>query len=161
VSLDRNIIIHDLFSNKQYFHETLPESIDCCVINPTYDTVYCGSASGKIYIVDLSMNSYTISTLHTKNQLTNNISTSNNSYIHNNTLIGHDKSISSLAISSDNYTLVSASHDGSIKIWNTVSRQCIHEIIPFNKNPLSNIKVISYIIILLYYINYCLFVACL
>lgn len=142
VSLDRNIIIHDLFSNKQYFYETLPESIECCVVNPTYDSVFCGTSSGKIYIVDLSVNSYMLSNAHTKSQhsLKNEISA--NKSISENALIGHDKSVSSLAISSDAYTLVSASHDGSVKVWNIISRQCIQEIIPFNKNPLSNVKVL-------------------
>lgn len=52
--------------------------------------------------------------------------------------LGHDKPITSLSHSRDNVTLVSASQDGHVRIWNTISRQCMLVVDPFSLSPINN-----------------------
>lgn len=124
------------------------------------DVVYLGSASGRIYILDLSITAVALSAAHAKvihadtglstsllagDGDNNSGGNSRNSHTlqegNYSILIGHDKAVTSLALAKDNFTLVSVSMDGTTKIWNTISRQCLKELNPFNKSPLSNVMV--------------------
>jgi WD40 repeat protein len=140
VSTDRCLVVHELFSNRQSLKHVYPESLTCCCVNPTFDTTYSGSLSGKIYITTLSAASASLSSAHWKR------ANESSAYgLDDNqdlgALSGHTKVVSSLAHSRDNLTLVSASLDGDLRVWNTVSRQCVNILSPFNRNPLSNVKV--------------------
>ena len=55
--------------------------------------------------------------------------------------LGHSKAITGLAVSQDNSTLVSSSSDGSLRVWNVWTRQCLRESKPLNKAAISNMLV--------------------
>ena len=159
-SADRTITIHEVFSNRQVTRVAFPEAITACTSNHTFDILYVGSSSGQVYILDLSATAVSLTAAHSNIVNTSTGVTSshagnvngekNSRYSHSlqegnySILIGHDKAVTSLSLAQDNYTLVTASLDGTVKIWNTISRQCIKDIDPFSKSPLSNIMVCMY-----------------
>ena len=55
--------------------------------------------------------------------------------------IGHSKAVTGLAMSQDNSTLVSSSCDGSLRVWNVWTRQCLRESKPLHKAAISNMLV--------------------
>lgn len=161
VSADRTLAIQEVFSNRQVAKIAFPEALTSCASNYTLDVVYVGAASGRIYILDLSVTAVALSAAHSKvihadtgasssllsSSLPSNSSSSSSRNTHTlqegnySILIGHDKAVTSLTLARDNFTLVSVSMDGTTKIWNTISRQCLKELNPFNKSPLSNVMV--------------------
>lgn len=165
VSADRTITIQEIYSNRQVAKIAFPEALTSCTSNHTMDVVYLGSASGRIYIMDLSVTAVALSAAHAKvihadtgvssslnstsftgDGSSGGGSTSKNTHTlqegNYSILIGHDKAVTSLVLARDNYTLVSVSMDGTVKIWNTISRQCLKEINPYNKAPLSNVMLL-------------------
>lgn len=72
-------------------------------------------------------------------------SNSNNSGDNNNiivrTLRGHSRAVTSLCVSRDNSSLVSVSEDGALRVWDLWNGQCIREVSPLNKCPLTNAMV--------------------
>jgi WD40 repeat protein len=57
-------------------------------------------------------------------------------------LTGHTRAVSTLSCSIDNNTLISSSQDGSLRVWDIDSRQCLREVKPLNKTSLSNSLVV-------------------
>ena len=68
-------------------------------------------------------------------------------------LEGHTSAVTALAMSIDNTTLVSASSDCSVRIWDTITRQCLRESKPFHKSPLSNVSHLVRLFCLLLYVS--------
>ncbi len=56
-------------------------------------------------------------------------------------LEGHTKTVSSLSFSMDNSTLISASEDGTLRMWDVWTRQCIRECKPLSKFSITNCMV--------------------
>ena len=73
--------------------------------------------------------------------------TSNGSTTHSslpkgvNIMTGHTRSVTSLACSRDNIRLVSVAEDGSLRVWDMWTKQCLREIKPLNKTALTNVMV--------------------
>jgi len=158
------LLILDLFIVviRQIAKIAFPEALTACASNLTMDVVFLGAASGRIYILDLSITAVALSAAHAKvihadTGLSSSLLVSgdgsgsgsggNSRNTHTlqegnySILLGHDKAVTSLALAKDNFALVSVSMDGTTKIWNTISRQCLKELNPFNKSPLSNVMV--------------------
>lgn len=56
-------------------------------------------------------------------------------------LEGHSKAVTSVNFSRDNSSLVSASADGTVRVWNVWTRQCLREYAPLNKHGITNAMV--------------------
>lgn len=161
MSVDRSLVVHDMFTNRQCALIALPEALTCCASNTTFDFAYAGSSSGRIYIVTLSPSGAALATAHARrlhNQSEDRrlgsdtsrqqaFSSFGRGHVYDaDILLGHGKPVVGLAHSGDNVTLVSVSVDGDMRMWNTVTRQCTKIISPFSKNPISNVLVsIQYI----------------
>jgi WD40 repeat protein len=152
-SLDRSVAIYDLHSNRLLSSKSFPESLTCCAVNPSFDLAYVGSMSGAIYslaishaAVALSEANWKLSVAESRGQQHCQSSfqgTAQRSPHSLSLLIGHDKPVTSLSHSRDNVTPVSASQDGHLRIWNTVSRQCVLVVDPFSLSPINNAFVSS------------------
>jgi WD40 repeat protein len=55
-----------------------------------------------------------------------------------NTFIGHTRKVTTLAVSSDNCTLISGAEDGEVRWWDLWTGQCIRESKPMNKCAITN-----------------------
>jgi WD40 repeat protein len=156
VSVDRSLVVHDMFTNRQCALMALPEALTCCASNPTFDFAYAGSSSGRIYIVTLSPFGTALAAAHAKrlhnqseerrlgadvSQQAFSASFGRGRLYDADILLGHGKPVVGMAHSADNVTLVSVSADGDMRLWNTVTRQCTKIISPFSKNPISNVMV--------------------
>jgi WD40 repeat protein len=75
------------------------------------------------------------------NKIDNNNNNSNNNNIIVRTLRGHSRGVTSLSVSRDNSSLVSVSEDGALRVWDLWNGQCIREVSPLNKCPLTNAMV--------------------
>ena len=53
-------------------------------------------------------------------------------------LEGHTRGVTALACSLDNASVVSASEDGSVRVWDMWTRQCLREVQPLNKTAITN-----------------------
>jgi WD40 repeat protein len=56
-------------------------------------------------------------------------------------LEGHSKAVTSVNFSRDNSSLISASADGTVRVWNVWTRQCLREYAPLNKHGITNAMV--------------------
>jgi WD40 repeat protein len=65
---------------------------------------------------------------------------------------GHTKTVTSLSCSADNCFMVSVSDDGSMRVWDIWTRQCVREVKPMNKTAISNSLVRNYILLYCDYI---------
>ena len=74
--------------------------------------------------------------------------------------IGHSKAVTGLAMSQDNSTLVSSSCDGSLRVWNVWTRQCLRESKPLHKAAISNMLVrmgvCMYVWVCIIYVHVCM-----
>lgn len=57
------------------------------------------------------------------------------------TLEGHTRTVTALCVSADNCTLVSVSEDGSLRLWDIWTGQCLKEVKPLHKAAITNAKV--------------------
>ena len=163
VSTDRSVVVHDLYANRQASIIALPEALTCVTSNPTFDFAYVGSGSGRIYIVTQSPSGTALTSAHAKSMHTQSedsrMGGTENSFagqfgrgqLYNaDILLGHSKPVCGLAHSGDNVTLVSVAADGDMRLWNTVTRQCLKILSPFNRSPISNVMVGHYYMYLYY-----------
>jgi pre-rRNA-processing protein IPI3 len=142
-SLDRNVIIHDLYMNKQIHRIAMPQSCESLICNTSADYIFVGSSNGTIFVIDLSNTSAAKHAPHASimtttgriGETTTISSSTTTSYDNNNTtpiksyLEGHSKAVVSLSISADDKHLISGSDDGSARVWDIGSFQCLHEIV--------------------------------
>ena len=148
-SLDMKILIYDVYADTICLKAAFSSSLESVICNCTEDTIFAGASNGKILIVDLTERAIALTAAHSQivslgTDGVGAISASMSSlekkkgYM---SLEGHTRAVTALAVSIDNTTLVSASLDCSIRVWDTITRQCLRESKPFNKSPLSNVSV--------------------
>jgi pre-rRNA-processing protein IPI3 len=145
-SLDRSVVIHDIYSNSIVLKISLPHSLESICVSHMEDYLIAGSSSGHIFAIDLSVNAIAMSAA--KSMIIS--STSSLPYKPANetksmtVLEGHSKAVTSLVMSADDLSLVSSSLDGSIRIWNIWTRQCVKELKPFPGGaPVTNLLLIA------------------
>ena len=128
-----------VYSAKQCFNYTFPNSIEAVTANSNMDFIFGGSSSGVIYRLNFSTFS------HSYNQqakLGLMLDTNKNGDSHNiKSMIGHTSNITCLQCSIEN-NLISSSLDGSIRIWNIISGQCLKEMKPFQKKAITDFTLI-------------------
>jgi pre-rRNA-processing protein IPI3 len=149
-STDRCLVMYDVHADKQVWKTALSEALESITLNPNEDFVFAGSTGGAIYMLPLSPTASAVgptqgSTGNKKDPFAriqkgnSEKTTVNKSNV--TALEGHTKTVTSLAFSLDNSTLVSVSEDGSLRCWDVWTQQCLREVKPLGKNPLSNAKV--------------------
>eukprot|EP01038_Epipyxis_sp_PR26KG_P009121 gene9121-12302_t len=147
-SYDKTVVMYDIYTGKQCLRLSFPQPLESIVCNPTEDMLCVGSVNGSIYIVDLSITAISITASSSKIVLSSGSSILN--HVQDRSLLppgtielsGHSKCVTSLSFSSDNVTLVSGSEDGTVKMWNIWTRQCLKECRPMNKFGITNIMII-------------------
>jgi len=129
-SLDRTVVLFDVHacppSGKQVVRMSLGGPLESVACRPAGDLAFAGSSGGAIYVVDLSAAAAGISAAANADAGAARV------------LEGHTRAVTALACSLDNVTLVSASEDGSLRVWDMVTRQCLREVQPLNKTALTN-----------------------
>lgn len=163
-SIDRTLVIFDLHSNKQCLRLALEQPIECLTCSRTEDFVFLGATNGQIFVLDLSLAAAGMTAAHAQmlvvsghaaqtrplaglaasagNSLSSSSSSSSSSSHRDkpySVLEGHTRSVTGLACSLDNCTLVSGSEDGSLRVWDIWTRQCLRESKPLHKAAISSI----------------------
>jgi WD40 repeat protein len=113
--------------------------LECLVCNSTEDFCFIGSSTGSIIKMEMSA--------VTSNTLNISVPKSQQSPSAYKILDGHVKSVTSLSMSSDNCTLISTSADGSMKLWDIWTNQCIKECKPLNKSAITS-SLVKHILLL-------------
>ena len=128
-SLDRTVVLFDVHAcpptGKQVMRASLGGPLESVACRPAGDLAFAGSSGGTIYVVDLSAAAAGISAANAGSPVARGLE-------------GHTRAVTALACSLDNVTLVSASEDGSLRVWDVVTRQCLREVQPLNKTALTN-----------------------
>jgi WD40 repeat protein len=138
-SLDKTIVIYDVYSAKQCFNYTFPNSIEAVTANSNMDFIFGGSSSGVIYRLNFSTFSHSYNQQAKLGLMLDN---NKNGDSHNiKSMIGHTSNITCLQCSIEN-NLISSSLDGSIRIWNIISGQCLKEMKPFQKKAITDFTLI-------------------
>lgn len=138
-SLDKTIVIYDVFSAKQCFTYTFPNSIEAVTANANMDFIFGGSSSGVIYRLSFSTFSHSYNQQAKLGLILDNNKSGEGQHIKS--MIGHTSNITCLQCSIEN-NLISSSLDGSIRIWNIISGQCLKEMKPFQKKAITDFTLI-------------------
>lgn len=120
VSHDRTCKIFDLVSGEDLLSLVLDTRLTCVTFDLTEDNIYMGTSEGVIKSFCLRQ------VPRTRDHHVQDSSTSPD-------FIGHEKQITSLSVSITGIVLISSSLDETLKIWHTVSRQCLRTIV--HKGP--------------------------
>lgn len=118
-SLDRTCKLWDISSKTLLASFALPSFLTCCTLGPCERYIYCGGGDGKIHKVDIMGAPNVIhqgATFETEEE---------NAGEGPGPMIGHTKEVTSLSLSFDATTLVSGSLDGTVRMWDTNTRQLI------------------------------------
>lgn len=162
-SLDRTVVVYDIHAGNFCMRISLPEPLLSITCNPNEDYLVTGSSTGDIFLVDLTLQAVAISAAHAnvlitgssgikRSQEINSMSGSTSGIGNANSstsasisgiLEGHVRGVTSLSVSKDNCSLVSAGEDGSVRIWNLWTRQCLHQSQPMNKCNITNAMILS------------------
>jgi len=150
-SLDRSVVVYDVFSASEVAKIAFPSAITSIACSATEDALYAGATDGKVYVTDFSERAIALSAAHAEvayfgggqnshPSKTSLESTSDRSYM---VIEAHTGSVTSLAMSSAGSILASISSDGTLKLWDTLTRQCLRETKPLGKAMLTNVLVLS------------------
>lgn len=161
-SLDRTIVLYDVLQAQICLRVSLPQALESLAINSTQDLLCAGSSSGAVFLVDLTSTAIAVTAAHAhvthhSTSLESRSASSHNEGLpkHTSILEGHTKAVSSLNFSRDNCTLMSASQDGSVRVWNVWTRQCLREYVPLAKYGISNAMVSNRSYLALYKLQTC------
>ena len=119
------------------------------LLSPLQDLLCVGSTQGNIYLISLGLASIAAhSQLHlglitaaNTNASAGRLSRGLGAEAHPSVLAGHSKAVTWLSFSRDNSLLASASLDGSLRVWNVWTRQCVRDCSPLLRSPLSSCMV--------------------
>ena len=143
--MDRTIVLYDVLQARVCLRVSLPHSLESLTCNPTEDLVCAGASNGVIYIVDMTSTAVSVTAAHA--HVSHSLFESHASSVlgglpvGTSTLEGHSKAVTSLAFSRDNSSLISASADGTVRVWNVWTRQCLREYSPLGKHAITNAMV--------------------
>jgi WD40 repeat protein len=116
-------------------------------INPMGDFIMIGGTSGAIYALDSTLLAHDINATGTRKEsitskiLGKELEKSVSMY---STLEGHSRKVTGLAFSIDNCTMVSGSEDGSVRVWDLWTKQCVREFKALNNCGITSILVSVY-----------------
>ncbi|KAF6145760.1 hypothetical protein GIB67_016209 [Kingdonia uniflora] len=125
-SEDRTCKVWSVSKGKLLRNIIFPSVIDAIALDPGEDVFYAGSRDGKIYICALNAESDPNSKIgmHIIGAITD-----------------YSAAITCLSFSKDGVRLVSGSEDGTIRIWDTKSRQIVRRF-KHSKGPVNNVLVV-------------------
>ena len=111
-SLDKTMRCFDLAAGCEILALNFPQSLTCCALAHNESVIYCGGIDGEIYQIHLAQDMGIQKTFE-----------------------GHTAEVSDLVVANDDRSLYSASHDMSVRRWDTATGQTINHIstkgIPF------------------------------
>jgi len=122
VSLDQTCKVHDLYTGQTLLSIQFCEALHSVVVDQAEEFCFVGTSSGKIHQISLlnpPRNVEQVDELADQSKF-----------------IGHEKNINSLSISIDAGQLLSGSEDGTARIWDLSSGQCVR--ILQHRGPLTN-----------------------
>ena len=149
-SIDRTLVVFDVHANRQCFRLAMDQPMESLACNRTEDLVFLGATNGQILIVDLSVAAAGMTAAHAQVVVSHDTQTrplagaSGSVYATRRdkphaVLDGHTRSVTALACSVDNCTLVSGSEDGSVRVWDMWTRQCLRESKPLHKAGITSL----------------------
>jgi pre-rRNA-processing protein IPI3 len=147
-SLDRTCKIWTLTSNQCLFSVSCPSFVNVCLTDLLEHRLFMGCGDGKIYVLDLNAaaSSLTAATarLVRSNVVVGNSNTSpwDREAFMPNAFEGHEAPVVTLQVSSCGGFLISGCDKGSVRVWDSVSRQCLRTI-SFFKGRVSTLLLIS------------------
>jgi pre-rRNA-processing protein IPI3 len=136
-SMDRSVVVFDLYSNRQCHRISMPQALTSLTCNSTADRAFIGASNGKIFIVDLTLVAATKVASHVPMTTTSTIFTSLQKTLYGGSLEeatstsildGHTKAVVSLCVTSDDQRLISGSEDGTVRVWDSGTQQCLHDL---------------------------------
>ena len=152
-STDKTVCMYDVHSGRIFHKMTFPHGLESIALSSTCDSLFVGSTSGPIFSVDMGLIAIGLSAQHAQRahigsfQSSHSSGSSSDSSSRNLTSLasttysGHSRAVSALSVSLDNTLLVSASLDGSLRVWDVLSRQCLKDLAVMNKLPLTSCDV--------------------
>ena len=161
VSLDRTVVLFDLHANKQCFRAALPHPLESLCASRTADLLFLGASSGQIFELDVSAAALGLSAAHAQALSTSRATSGGQPGVLVGldtssggggggggskgypVLEGHSRAVTALACSVDNCTLVSASEDGSVRVWDVWTRQCLRESKPLQRAAVTGLLLAS------------------
>ncbi|EFX83603.1 hypothetical protein DAPPUDRAFT_301554 [Daphnia pulex] len=123
VSLDQTCKIRDLNTGKTLFNIQFNGPLRSVVVDHSEESCYVGSHEGKIYRLDL------LDPPRSVEQMVDE-SASRKMFV------GHEKAVTCLSVSTGGCHLLSGSDDGSARVWDIASGQCVR--ILAHRGPLTN-----------------------
>ncbi|KAJ3148769.1 Pre-rRNA-processing protein ipi3, partial [Irineochytrium annulatum] len=135
-SLDRTVKIWDVSSKELIATIVFPRAISCLVVDPPQMHVYAGAQDGNIYCARL----------YTESERTGVVPLEPGATVDPDvgaslTFIGHTGPITGLDTCLDPTLLISSSEDGTAKVWDIPTRQCLRTHTSKSKGPLTGVKV--------------------
>lgn len=141
-SLDRTIVLYDVLQAQVCLRVSLPHSLESLACNPTQDLVCAGASNGSVYIIDMTSTAIAVTAAHAHvSHHLGGAAAGAGLPAGTSVLEGHSKAVTGLAFSRDNSSLTSASMDGTVRVWNVWTRQCLREYSPLAKHGITNAKV--------------------
>ena len=111
-ALDRSLVVQDLHITKKICSIYFPEPLESITCTASGELVFLGASNGDIYVVSLSLTTI----------LDASTSADSKKYV----LLGHSRAVITMALSNDMKTLMSGSEDGTIRIWDVDTMQCLN-----------------------------------
>lgn len=127
-SLDCTVKIWSLGLGTHLRTLRMPCAIDCVVVDPSEHALYAGGTDGNIYVGVLKVFSRSRDGIGDEDGIIG-------------SLFYHSGPITALGFSMDGVTLVSASEDCTIRLWDTCS-SCVIRVLSHCRDPVSNILVL-------------------
>lgn len=143
-SLDRTVVLYDVLQSQLCLRVSLPHALESLTCNATQDLVCAGSSNGSVYIIDLTSTAIAVTAAHAhvSHHTAHSTATGTEGLPRGTSVLeGHTKAVTSLTFSRDNSSLVSASADGTVRVWNVWTRQCLKEFTPLGKHGITNAMV--------------------
>lgn len=150
VSLDRTVVLHDMHANKQILRVAFPQPLESLGVSRTGDVAFLGSSGGEVYIFDISAAAAAMTSAHAAGidgqhgrGVTGGSAISSGSSSSYQTLEGHARAVTAIACSIDSTTLITGSEDGSVRVWDSWTRQCLREMKPMAKAAISGLVLLQ------------------
>ena len=130
-SADRTCKIYSLGNGTTLRQVRCPTALTCCALDACEATLYAGGVDGRVFEIPLNGAPSVAASLDGGIDARDGMVA----------LVGHSKKLVSVRCSSDGNSIISASEDGTARVWDVASRQTLH-ILRHPKAPISDIALI-------------------
>jgi len=140
-SLDHSVSVRSLISGKLLKALALPAGLLCGAVDASEHAAYFGALDGNIYEVSFVEDSdQDVEAKPSSSRTTLSTEASAHNRIHK--MVGHSGSVTSISLSSNGSRIVSGSEDGTVMIWDAITRQQIRKMTA--GPPVSCVMVLNY-----------------